>query len=429
MNIGLLCAGSNAYGQLSTGGTEDRHRFSSVLPGLPTNTKRILSVSCGANHTLVLLETLNEAGSNSTELWGCGDGRRGQLGPSYDKDGGPWTTLRPIDLDLKRQGLDAYTLRLASTSWETSYLVLSTPGKDDVLLSMGSNDYGDLGVGIFDAESQKSQACHEVRFNHVLGSEWAARTIRIEALATGLHHVIALLGGDDSRRGIQIVAGWGMSRHGQLGHATNPPIRSPAFISIPCLVASDAALGRVIAAGLGHQHTALLHDSGRVTALGSNRKGQLAGIERWRDVKSVGCTWNGTYAVVQRSDQTHILACGDNRKGQLGYQDGADSSIPSPFTSVTHRLLNMACGSEHVLCLFETRASVSSDWSDQSRTGTEVWGWGWNEHGNLGLGNTEDVPQPVKIWPPRSEEEESAPDGKVLSIWAGCATSWIAVDR
>ncbi|TFK56404.1 RCC1/BLIP-II [Heliocybe sulcata] len=416
MTVRLFCAGSNARDQLSTGDTEDKHTFTQAL-GLRSNISRILNVSGGSNHTLVLLEIIDETGTTSIELWGCGDGRRGQLGSSLVDD--TWTTLQHIELDLEQHDLRGYTVRLASASWETSYLVLSCPGKSDILLSMGSNDYGDLGTGSPKSDSENSHAVQPVGLDDLFSDEDRGCT-RITRVATGLHHVLVLL--EIGRKKQPFVVGWGMSRHGQLGHGTSTSSRLPPYVSTPCIVALDPSLGRVTSASLGHHHTVLLHENGQLTALGSNRKGQLRSLEQWGDIHSLDCSWNGTYVVVGREDGLHILSAGDNSKGQLGFRSSSDMFVQFPFTPATHRLLDMACGSEHVLCLFQARSAPSDDWSDRSPT--EVWGWGWNEHGNLGLGNTEDSPVPVKIWP-----SQSAPGGNVKAIWAGCATSWIAVER
>ncbi|RXK35730.1 hypothetical protein M231_07019 [Tremella mesenterica] len=48
----------------------------------------------------------------------------------------------------------------------------------------------------------------------------------------------------------------------------------------------------------------------------------------------------------------------------------------------------------------------------------ELWTGGWNEHGNLGLGHLQD----------RDRLEKVSLPGKVLNMWAGCANSWILVD-
>ncbi|KZT22612.1 RCC1/BLIP-II protein, partial [Neolentinus lepideus HHB14362 ss-1] len=265
-------------------------------------------------------------------------------------------------------------------------------------------------------DSQAICRTHRVHLADLI-SDTHSSPHRITSLSTGLHHVVVILDmveTDGSQW--QLVVGWGMSRHAQLGHTTSPSSRLPSHVSTPCLIEIDSSLGRVVSVRLGHQHTVLLHESGRVTGLGSDRKSQLQGLEHWSRVCIVGCTWNGTYAAIKREDGLHILSAGDNKKGQLGSQGSPDELVQFPFTSATHRLLDMACGSEHVLCLFQTRSPSSSDWSHQSPT--EVWGWGWNEHGNLGVGNTEDAPVPIKMWPPQSGEQ-SAPGGNAKAIWAG----------
>ena len=59
----------------------------------------------------------------------------------------------------------------------------------------------------------------------------------------------------------------------------------------------------------------------------------------------------------------------------------------------------------------------------------EVWGWGWNEHGNLGLGHKQDISRPSFIWPNDILYGGDSSSEKLIGVWAGCATSWIAVNR
>lgn len=242
-------------------------------------------------------------------------------------------------------------------------------------------------------------------------------------------------------------------------------------------------------------------------------------------VTAVGCTWNGTYVVLspQRllasaSSPTPppdlLFAFGSNSRGQLGYHSSSDpppprtatsslgcrtpavvpppipgrpflvslpalsprsSSSPSstyntPTSPPPSRIVQLACGSEHVL----VRLSPQSPSSPSSSVPTsaedvkngdsdEVWGWGWNEHGNLGLSialpaapspssnpssvastpsdgvdesskGLEDVLLPRRVWsaPTSDLNGENGRDGDrgqsmVKGIWAGMATSWISV--
>ncbi|KAJ7175828.1 regulator of chromosome condensation 1/beta-lactamase-inhibitor protein II [Mycena filopes] len=348
-------------------------RFSGCSPGTLPRNRRLLHMAFGANHTLALLQSHE----GSTELWGCGDGKRGQLGPSYSSDN--TSTLKPLELYLDRVGLAEYFPRLVAACWETTFVVLSRQDMPDVLISMGADDFGDLGIGKQKGK-MPARDVHVVSLDHLLQGAIPAdnESLFVESLAVGQHHVVAQLKtalGD-------VTVGWGTSRHGQLGNTDKPFTSSP--ISIPPVRPDDP----IVSIAVGHQHTVFLHSSGTVTGLGSNKKRQLDGLNTPVCVKSIDCTWNGTYITTADLD---LLSAGSNANGQL-----------------------VACGSEHVLASFMVLSSSS----------TEVWGWGWNEHGNLGVGTTEDVRIPAKIWP---LEEPQVLSGQIR-IWAGSGTSWILVE-
>ena len=69
-----------------------------------------------------------------------------------------------------------------------------------------------------------------------------------------------------------------------------------------------------------------------------------------------------------------LLSCA-NAHGQLS-REGATTPALGPV-NVPHalRVVDFACGSEHVLCVLESGGQ------------TEVGGWGWNEHGDLATGS------------------------------------------
>jgi protein ATS1 len=430
----LLSSGSNAHGQLSNGSQDDSHEFHPCSfygcppKVLPPQTRCVRHIARGANHTLVLVETYDQSGGVQGELWGCGDGKSGQLGTAYQEEihaGGSSTIFRPINLLLEQKGLEHYQIKAFAASWETTYITLSCADKEDVVISMGSDDFGDLGIGGSKKgkERQETSPFHVINFDHLTidGMSVDTKSVVIPSLAAGQHHVIvqlqATLSNGSTRR---FTVGWGTSRHGQLGnvitHAKMPP-----FVSIPQIVSSDDPKDPTISTSLGNQHTVFLRASGRVAVLGSNRKGQLQGIESLEGATRLGCTWNGTYVLAQGDGENmRVLATGSHSHGQLGRKLHDSSELPwlapvdFPFPLNSRRIIDMACGSEHVLAL------VSLD--DES---TEVWGWGWNEHGNLGTGITENVHIPVRVWPRESKTEASSQ--KAVGIWAGSGTSWICV--
>lgn len=406
----LLAAGSNARGQLAIGSDDDSHTFkqccfANCMEGtLPPNTLGILQLATGANHTLALLEFCD----GRRELWGCGDGRRGQLGPEYM---GQLTEFTPIITHLyKTYASQGYACCLIAAAWETSYLVLKSPSRPDVIISMGSNDFGALGVGTKQATATPAV----VSFDHltVEGRSIDFNELIVESIVAGPRHVVlhvrAALNNEHT------LVGWGLARHGQLGDAKIVNYDRPHIISL------DVSPDPVQTCSLGLQHTVICHQSGRITAFGSNKKGQIHGMNSWGRVRQVGCTWNGTY-LLKDDDENTLLSTGSNAHGQLGRESQVKENgvtvgpieFTLPHDGRLPSLRSFACGSEHVMAVISS--SGSSD--------TEVWGWGWNEHGNLGLDHTDDVTKPIKIWPATLGRHE--PDGQIARIWAGNGTSWI----
>ncbi|KII94230.1 hypothetical protein PLICRDRAFT_36478 [Plicaturopsis crispa FD-325 SS-3] len=429
----LLAAGSNAHGQLANGTVDDSDRFHPcsffgyIPETLPTNTRRVLNLATGANHTVVLLERSDGSKETGTytELWGSGDGGRGQLGPtvaasSPGASGSPPRIFQPIQLFLEAHGLHDYAYRMVAASWETTYIVLSSPGKNDCIISMGADDFGDLGIGHpQDRERTAASPFHIIDLDPLTNK--SSSPIRVEFIETGPHNVVVRVSSTDLPNGL--VFGWGTSRHGQLGSVVSPNGRPVPFVSKP-ITLDLGADGVAAASAVGSQHAVFLFDSGRLLGMGSPRKGQLDGLDTLTNVKSVSCSWNTTYATVESGHGCQIFASGSHSRGQLGRRLTALpnektshglAAVEFPFAFSSRRLLQLACGSEHVLALF----AVSDPNGEDT---TEVWGWGWNEHGNLGIGTTADVELPLELWPGASPHDRSA---RAAGVWAGCGTSWI----
>ena len=102
----------------------------------------------------------------------------------------------------------------------------------------------------------------------------------------------------------------------------------------------------------GTQYTLFLHAYGRVSALGSDAKGQWRGLHPAAvDVQAVGCSWNVSYLQTRAG---MLFLAGSNAHRQFG-REGASTPSLGPV-NVPHnlRVVNFACGSEHVLCVLES---------------------------------------------------------------------------
>ncbi|KAF6754212.1 regulator of chromosome condensation 1/beta-lactamase-inhibitor protein II [Ephemerocybe angulata] len=480
MPLTLLSSGSNAHGQLGHSSCEDSYTFQPCnfqgYPNgaLPRNTVKILDLATGANHTIALLEIASEDATRgaTTEIWGCGDGKAGQLGARYKADvsqpgsssslSSPSDVFRKLELPLHEIGLEGYQCKLVAAGWETTYLVFSPPfprasgsgivHPSDVIVSMGADAWGDLGIGGKPPSNTKSQGkkakpkstptireLNRVSLGDCLvnGSPLSScGALEVKSISASQHHVLVhvRIAGSDAK-GKGWIIGWGAARHGQISPpptGTSSPLSSSnaiqvspkpsAIVDTPQLVLIEGLDEdtRYLACGVGSQHSVVLKASGALVGLGSNRKGQL-NISSLSDVTAIGCTWNGTYAVVSSEGKgCPVRSTGSNTHSQLGCGETGESRTDSgeccqpvfPDSLQGRQLEKLACGSEHVLTLWKARESSSA-------SSPEVWAWGWNEHGNLGLGTTVDAPAPVKVYP----NCQAAPDA--VDLWAGSGTSWI----
>jgi protein ATS1 len=300
---------------------------------------------------------------------------------------------------------------------------------------MGSDEFGDLGIGGFSmtAGKRSEKDFHVVEFDHLStpsGTRMTSTALRVESITSGQRHTIVHLRIPEPQNipSSSLLVGWGTSRHGQLGQlAPLSNQKPPLFTPLPRIIELDG----VASSALGIHHSLFLHASGQISALGSNRKGQLQLIPS-HGVRKIGCTWNGSYAVVESNEKWHIHSSGSNSHGQLGLKTdplNADISrsgvvhFPEVFDCKS-TTLEIACGSEHILIL-SCRNNVEDCFVQQA-----LWGWGWNEHGNLGTGNTDDTFLPLKIWsnePGFTSYFKGAHE--LIGIWAGAGTSWICYSQ
>jgi hypothetical protein len=386
---------------------------------------------------------------------------------------------------------------------------------DDVLLVLGrENDFGQTGlgkgrvdasgVGLISLEGalpqdeqdagERGRGRGRVEIVHLVGS-----VRHVILIASWLSSVGTSREADSQRRRRYALIGWGAGRQCQLGSLDTPDSTRDRGRGVGATAGNIVWTPRLIrlwyseqleidtqaSLSLGRDHTALLvpahwgsedasssssvpgksgekQSENRLLLLGSNKYGQLDIGTCMSDVVSVACTWNSTLVALNDGS---LLASGRNDKGQLGgeaqqHQPAKNASIapaqiaPVPAVDTRSdgqvRKQTLVCGSEHALLLLHDPSSEGASQGGES----SVWGWGWNEHGNLALGGqpTSDVGQqeeargqeeeeavedqrtPVRLWPApvaltgagRSAQEVHE---VAMDIWAGCATSFVQVLR
>lgn len=407
----LFAAGSNSDGQLGIGHADDVAVLTPCIGGgdaFPPKGWLVHEVASTATATAVLCR--HSARTAACELWIAGAWAGGAHSTSF---------VRVDVCALARAaGVEARAIQCIGAAWDAVYVAVQTPSGDQIVAVGTSNAFGQLGAR---AAAPMSHV-HRVHVESALRDvAWRARdapangTLRIQSLVGGVRHVLAsvdvLCDGAVVGHG---VVGWGHARHGQLGlvRGSDGPGRRGVQWT-PAMLFLWGAAESTLAAGMQHSVVRVQCAGQRgavLLGLGSHRQGQLdwsvlraAGAEILLPqdpppVPAIGvldvvpaCNWHSTQYLCAGST---VVAAGASQHGQTAAPPHAGAV---PETSSHEAALR--AGSEHTLWL--------------SASG-HVYGWGWNEHGNLGH-NPESVHAAVLLC-----------DG-ARGAWAGKGTSFVAV--
>lgn len=158
------------------------------------------------------------------------------------------------------------------------------------------------------------------------------------------------------------------------------PIKNPT-IQFPEMKFVDASAGLF--------HSAAITEDGALVTFGCNRFGQTLPQKSnpWRPKDSrlirVAC---GRRHTIMLDEDGRVWSLGDNKYGQLGRKVEKKSNQPAPIEGVLGEkgssCFDICCGWSHCI------ASVSGNGKDME--GTQLFGWGRNDKGQLGLGISED---------------------------------------
>ena len=232
---------------------------------------RIVSVSCGANHTVAV--------SACGGVWTCGRGRNGQLGHGHLHDEGPMKQVEALagERVIRAVAGGAHTLALCATRR---------------VYSWGSNKFGQLGLrrselALLDGGAGEDGPEQEPLTNAIAWAPIEVRALfpsgangpdRVVSVAAGLKHSMAV-----TARGHLYT--WGNAKYGALGlpshaHAGDRCCEVPTRVPL-----EDAYRGRGLGGAVrclqacaGGNHSAVLVRTSRGVRLmttGANNYGQL----------------------------------------------------------------------------------------------------------------------------------------------------------
>jgi alpha-tubulin suppressor-like RCC1 family protein len=205
----------------------------------------------------------------------------------------------------------------------------------------------------------------------------------------------------------------------------------------------------------GQFHSLALTDSGEVFVWGRNDVGQL-GLPESSDTlpkplplpsKTVYVTAGAYYSIFIQEDGS-LLGFGQNLVGELGIEDSSNYVTPHVLPALPSKAVQVACGWNHTIVLLEDGTVYGTGRNAEGQLGLghnkqvrtwrkinfhnpvkisaiacganyfslalttegQVWSWGYNEEGCLGVGHAIDTPFPLLI--------EGFP-GRVIAIACG----------
>ena len=328
----IWSCGLNHVGQLGLGDTDNRTTFTQVTTNINNDVKE---VSCGYYRTFIL--------KNDGSIWSCGNNDRGQLGLG---DATTRTTFTQVTTNINND------VKLIACGDYHTFIIKN----DGSVWSCGYNQYGQLGLGDVGNKSTFTQVTTNINND-------------VKQISCGEYHTF-ILKNDGS------VWSCGYNTWGQLG--LNDTTYRNTFTKVTTNINND-----VKQIACGYNYTFILKNDGSVWSCGYNEYGQL-GLNNTTNrttftqvttninnvVKQISC--GNAHTFILKNDGS-VWSCGYNDQGQLGLNDTTNRTT---FTQVTTNINNDV---KQISCGYHTFI-LKNDGS--------VWGCGYNNYGQLGLGST-----------------------------------------
>ena len=363
--------GANSYGQLGNGDNTGATQLSpiQVLP-IHVSLTRVAGISAGGTHTLAFT-----SGGN---VWSWGNNGFGQLGNNS-------TAVSSTPVQISSLGT---TTTAVAAGWGHSLALQS----DGMVWAWGDNEFGQLGntsgpVPVVTPSSIPVQVLNPLGSNLTL----------VTKIAAGGGHSLALAGLEPSKP----VYAWGYNSNGQLGQQSNPGFANLStstnrYSAVEVTKADGTILSNVTDIAAGGAHSLFLDSGGNVLwACGSNFYGQLgvgvSGDTKDRNrgvVQVVGLTGifsqvaaGSAHSLALRQSDGTVWAWGYNLFGQLGNGAALGSSSPvnTPF-QVKKSDGNYLTGVTKIVAIGNHSLAVDIN--------GQLWAWGENTFGELGLGDS-----------------------------------------
>ena len=248
----------------------------------------------------------------------------------------------------------------------------------------GYNDYGQLGMGDYLERSTQTYIGNKLDLDLILG------------IAAGLYHNL-VLGNQAADRGI--VYAWGRNTKGQLGTGSVKSVRSPRQVSwAECKSPSSWTCSPSVCESFCDQSKCKAYGPTNPYWSADDMHCMKPQDRIWDTAQSshpmvlqVETGSDSSYALTENGD---VFSWGSNDWGQLGITNFDEEQLarwdgkylrdtPQLVRNLlSMRILRLDAGTFHVLALNDIG---------------EVWGWGQNAEGQLGMGDLSQRNQPAKL--------------------------------
>ena len=323
----------------------------------------VTAIAAGGNHSFALI---------GDELRTWGSNYEGQLG-----DGCILMSNTPVRV----VGLTG-TVTAISIGFRHSLIVM-----DGEVWAWGRNEYGQLGNG-------------------VSGSGWYGTDQATPVRVVGLTDVIAVAAGDEHSLALKsdgTVWAWGNNNIGQLGDGTPSKEKSTPVQVV--------GLSDVIAIAAGNGHSIALTEDGNVWVWGLNNSGQLGDgttnnrstpVQVLKDTDSTvgaGPYLEGVTAIA--AGAIHSMALKDDETVWVwGYNSWGLGDGTTMMRNIPVQVLKGESTSTNDYLEGVTAIATGDGHSVALTKDGNVWAWGDNQHGQLGVGNYSNSPlkdTPVRV--------------------------------
>ncbi|XP_047961167.1 ultraviolet-B receptor UVR8 isoform X2 [Salvia hispanica] len=370
--------GAGTDGQLATGSLQDElsPRFIRSLSAYGP----ILSLSCGGAHVIALTP------GGRVLTWGRGTS--GQLGHGE--------SVTTSQANIVKQ-LEGFVITHISAGWNHSGFVSET----GAIFTCGDGSFGQLGHGDSSSQLYPRQV-----------SYFASKPV--EQVACGMRHTLVLLAGNVENP----VYGFGSGKRGQLGISTD----KVKLTSLPQITMGLENIKITCIHANGDHSSALSADGSLYTWGRGFCSASDAYIPCLSDVdfpiSMVALGWNHALLL---SRQGYVFMLGGDRHGVLSDPQKTPSTadvhgkseeiitriIPGPANV---KVVQIAAGAEHSAFITDNGSIMT---------------WGWGEHGQLGLGDTNDQTAPQVVGLGR----KSTCGNAIPRVYCGSGFSFVLMAR